>query len=538
VIPQVVIVGRPNVGKSSLLNLLSGRLVSIVDPTAGVTRDRVSTTFQLPPTTRGVEGKWIELTDTGGYGIEDSQNLTRQVEQQIALGIAQAHLVLFVIDCHMGMAPLDREVARLLRQTRGKSETPKILLIANKADGETHEANAYEALQLGFGEPIFVSATTGRNKHELYEAIEANINWDDFKDSDHAPETGMLLAIVGKRNAGKSTLVNALAGQERVIVSEIEGTTRDSVDVRFTIKGKTFTAIDTAGVRKGKSLEGDIEYYSYHRALRSIRRADVVMLMLDATVAVSQVDKQLGNEILAHFKPTIIVVNKWDLAEKESNQEEFLEYLDKELKGFDFAPIAFISAVKDEGLGELVSTALSLFEQASKRVPTGELNRVMEVLMAEKTPSSKTGKHPKIYYVTQLQVQPPTIGLFVNNPEMFDGTYERFLMNRFREMLPFGEVPIKLLIRGKERERGDKTANPEMKPYEKAAAIAAKEAAEAAGEQTGRSGKSGGPPGAGGAKSGKTPANRGKLMGRGVGQRRPKNLTDPKGKPGKGENEK
>ncbi len=467
-IPKVVIVGRPNVGKSSLLNLLAERMISIVDPTPGVTRDRITTFADLVDPDGG-ETMAISLTDTGGHGIQDSQNLTLDVERQIALGVADAHLILFVVDAQTGILPLDKEVAKLLREAGaiplGKKITGKralgkrVMLIANKVDGEKLEPNAEEANQLGFGRPIPVSATTKHNKNSfvrtlretLLEIMELaqELGQGDVCLED-SPDTGMLMAIVGKRNAGKSTLVNALAGDERVIVSEVEGTTRDSIDVRFEIDGKVFTAIDTAGVRKRKSLDGDIEFYSYHRSLRSIRRADVVLLMIDATIPVSQVDEQLAHEIENHFKPCVIVVNKWDLVEDEHDQDEYIQYLEKHLKGFAYAPVAFISAKHSEGVREVVAMALNLDQQACHRVSTGELNRVVENIVKAKPPSARQGKQPKVYYVTQLDVNPPTIGLFVNDEQFFDVGYQRYLMNRFREVLPFSEVPIKLLLRTRE----------------------------------------------------------------------------------------
>ncbi len=457
-LPKLVIVGRPNVGKSSLLNLLAGRTVSIVEPTAGVTRDRVATSATIPPKDRGDAPHTLEVIDTGGYGIEDSANLTAQVERQIARGVAEADLVLFVIDAQAGVVTLDERVAKMLRKTNPK--TP-VLMVANKVDSKTHEASAFEATRLGLGEPILVSAMSGYNKRHLFDEIIDAIDWTK---AGRAEPTGMMLAIVGKRNAGKSTLVNALADEERVIVSAIEGTTRDSVDVRFEIDGHAFTAIDTAGVRKSKSLANDIEYYSHHRALRSIRRADVVLLLLDATVEVSQVDKQLGGEILKHFKPVVIVVNKWDLAKKRSNEEAYADYLAKELKGLDFAPIVFTAAQAGEGVRDAVAMAMNLHEQAGERLGTSQLNQVMEQIVTEHPPTSKIGRRLKIYYATQLAVHPPTIGLFVNDPALFDPAYQRYIIHRYRELLPYSEVPIKLLIRGRTSAPGeDRSARPRKK---------------------------------------------------------------------------
>jgi GTP-binding protein len=444
-LPKVAIVGRPNVGKSSLLNLLANRRISIVDPTAGVTRDRVSTVIELP--SDGQRQYHVELIDTGGYGIQDSQNLTADVERQIAAALGEAQLVLFVVDVQTGLLPLDEQVAHLLR-TAGR-KAPKVLLVVNKCDDPMHEAGAYDVASLGFGDPIPVSATTGHQRTVLLELIRDHIDFDAFEHAAAAPDTGVLLALVGKRNAGKSTLVNALAGEPRVIVSELEGTTRDSVDVRFELEGKTFTAIDTAGLRKRKSIKDDIEFYSMHRSLRSIRRADVVLLLIDSAVPLSQVDRQLGNEVLRHFKPTVVVINKWDLAEKKHTEEQYIEYLDKALKGLDFAPVVFITAKESSGLKPLMAMALNLHQQASHRVPTAELNRVMQQIVTDRPPAAKAGRHPKVYYATQLGVQPPSIGLFVNDPDLFDPGYQRYLLNKMREYLPFSEVPIRLIIRGR-----------------------------------------------------------------------------------------
>ncbi|MAE67806.1 MAG: ribosome biogenesis GTPase Der [Phycisphaeraceae bacterium] len=469
--PKVAIVGRPNVGKSSLLNMLAGRRISIVDAEAGITRDRVSATVELAGSSRGHDARAVEFVDTGGHGIEDVADLTAQVERQIAAAVHEAQLILFVIDAQSGVAALDEQVARLLRT--GGSGCP-VLLVANKVDGPSHEPGAYEGSRLGWGDPLCVSATSGYHKHQLVAAIRDGIDWNAIDEDGTAPDAdpgaGVLLAVVGKRNAGKSTLVNALAGSERVIVSEVEGTTRDAVDVRIELPDpdgahrdqdggdggdaspvSAVTLIDTAGARKRKSIREDVEYYSWHRALRSIRRADVVLLLIDATVPVSQVDAALAREVQRHYKPCLVVVNKWDLAEDAHTQEQYVDYLDRAVRNFNFAPVAFISAARGEGTRELLAMAINLHRQAGHRVSTGRLNRTIERILVERTPVSKVGKRPKVYYVTQLQTHPPTIGLFVNRPHLFDDNYQRFLLNRLRDELPYSEVPIKLLIRGRNR---------------------------------------------------------------------------------------
>lgn len=485
-IPQIVIVGRPNVGKSSLLNMLVRRQIAIVDPTAGVTRDRVGTAAFIPSDRRDTPDHPVRIIDTGGFGITDmevgdhgnSRDMTADVERQITRGLHEADLVLLVIDAQAGVTGLDERFAEVLRKQLGKRP---IITVANKVDSEKHEAAAYDAARLGFGQVVTISAKTGHQKYQLLDAIREAIDWskfdaepadesreDDVDDHaasrhagadrdathprDHPRHAGPpLFAIVGKRNAGKSTLVNALAHDERVIVSEQPGTTRDAVDVDVEIDGLKLTLIDTAGVRKTKSLAGDIEYYAQHRALRSVRRADVCLLLIDATEPVSQVDKQLVNEILKHHRPTVVLVNKWDLAAQEHTQDAYVEYLDDALKGLSFAPIVFTSAKSGEGLTDAIAMGLNLYEQARHRMGTGELNRIVEQILLERGPSSKGGKQAKVYYATQVATDPPAIALFVNDPSLFEGGYERYLLNRFRDELPFSEVPIRLMFRPRQQ---------------------------------------------------------------------------------------
>lgn len=475
---KIVIVGRPNVGKSSLMNRLAGRKVSIVDPTAGVTRDRVVTDAFIPDAEPGKPPRPVELIDTGGYGVEDTLRLTADIERQIAEGLAEADLILFVIDAQTGVAPLDRTVAKLLRNSQAQQKP--LLVIANKVDAENLEAGSYEAAELGLGEPIPVSAETRYRLNNFYDAIRKALPPVDLDDPeprprDHRetidaqgdehdldPRTGIKLALVGKRNAGKSTLVNALAGSDRVIVSEHAGTTRDSVDVRIDylpanaregMKPRRMTLIDTAGVRKTKSLADDIEYYSQHRSLRSVRRSDVCLLLIDAAVPVSQVDHQLVNEIKKHHRPTVIVVNKWDVAEEKYTEEQYAEYLDDALKGLQFAPLVFISAEKKEGMEEVVQLALNIYKQARHRVSTGDLNGFLDEVRKERGPrAGKGGKTPTIYYATQHGINPPAITVFVNDPGLFNNNYQQFLMNRIRDELPYSEVPIDLVFKPRRRD--------------------------------------------------------------------------------------
>lgn len=465
--PVVAIVGRPNVGKSSLLNALAGRLISIVQDMPGVTRDRISYPLPIPlRASTGPDGehRYVELLDTGGYGYTDPTGLTDHIKHQIELAIARADLVLFIVDCHAGLNAADETIAHLLRD-----KGLKVALVANKADGDKLDLTLGEFARLGFGTPIGVSALNNRNLDEVFAAIRMSV---DLKDAPKdVPEPEMLVAIVGKRNAGKSTLVNSIATiyegkeTERVIVSEVPGTTRDSVDVRFEKDAQVLTVIDTAGVRKKRHMvTNDIEFYSFHRAERSIRRADVVLHLLDATEPVSEPDKKLAAYIAAQFKPVVLVVNKWDLAKEtmveqaheqgvdpddRAVMERYREYLDKTLRHVDYAPIAFITAKEGKNVHQLLDLARHLHKQASERIGTGKLNAAIEQIFEERTPSHPSGKRPKVYYGTQASTNPPEIVLFVNNPTLINETYQRFMLNRFRELLPFAEVPIKLVIRGK-----------------------------------------------------------------------------------------
>lgn len=432
-LPVVAIVGRPNVGKSSLLNSLTGKMISIVEPTPGVTRDRVSA-----PCAVG-EDRYVELVDTGGMGIAGHGEVDRQVEEQIQLAVRDAALVLFVLDAREGVLPLDRHVAAELR----RHNKPAILL-ANKVDDPTMIVDTSEMLKLGFGEPLLISAAHHLGRAELLEAVAARVG-DQAGD---LTSPVMKLAIVGKRNAGKSTFINALCGRERVIVSETPGTTRDSVDVTVDLDGRQFVVIDTAGVQKRKKLAGDIEFYSHHRAMLSIRRADVVALMIDASVPVSQVDKDLAGRIAEEFKPVLIVVNKWDLARQRAAGEDYVEYFAKTFPELSFAPVALTSAKEGLNVRQTISLAEQLYRQAGTRVPTAALNKAIEEIVELRTASHRPGtKPPKILYASQIETRPPTIVCFVNDVRSFPGEYQRFLLNQLRQRLPFPEVPIRLLLR-------------------------------------------------------------------------------------------
>jgi GTP-binding protein len=439
-LPQVAIVGRPNVGKSSLFNWLAGRRIAIVDPTAGVTRDRVGTPVQ-------VGERWFELIDTGGLGVEDVDNLTAEIEKQIERAIEAAALVLFVVDARDGVTALDEDVAQRLRRV----EKP-VICVANKCDAPELEPLASDFYRLGHGKVLCVSAQQHRGKEELLRRIAELLPPAEADASEQPQNVAMKLAIVGRRNTGKSTFINCLAESERMIVSEVPGTTRDSVDVYFERDGKVFIAIDTAGVRKKGRIQSDIEFYSLARAERSIRRADVVLLFHDSVQSISTVDKQLASYVLEHHKPAIFVVNKWDLLVKDLATGQFADYLRKVFPNLDYVPIAFITAKDGRNVYPVLNLAQNLYKQAAARVSTGDLNRVVRQALADNPPPLRMNRRAKVFYGTQVATLPPTIVLFTNAPELFDNTYQRYLVKVFRDHLPFHDVPINLQLRGKRRE--------------------------------------------------------------------------------------
>jgi GTP-binding protein len=432
----VAIVGRPNVGKSSLFNWLVGRRISIVDPTAGVTRDRVSSLVKASE-------RYFDLTDTGGIGIVDMDKLEADVDKQIQAALDQADVILFVVDARSGPLPLDQLVADRLRVL-----SKPIVCVVNKADNEKLDDEASEFHRLGFQPVIAVSAEQHRGRDRLLAEILKRL--PPSEDDETPPENVYLsLAIVGRRNAGKSTFINSLAQAERVIVSEIPGTTRDSVDVRFERDGKTFVAIDTAGVRNRSSLANSVEFYSMARAERSIRRADVVLHFFDAKLTISRIDKQLTEYILEHHKPAIFVVNKWDTIKDRVTTGEFADYVKKSFPMLDYVPIAFITAKDGKNVYKVLNLAQVLAKQARARVTTGELNRILRMAVEANPPVSKMNRLPKVFYAAQIATAPPTIVVFTNNPRLFDSIYERYLLKVFRDHLPFSEVPIKLELRNR-----------------------------------------------------------------------------------------
>jgi GTP-binding protein len=346
-----------------------------------------------------------------------------------------------MVDIRDGVVPLDEKIARLLRKNN-----LDVIGVANKADTAKMFSAAGEFSKFGFGEFLCISAKNNLNKTVLLDKIFDKLA---HLESAKPTEPAMKIAIVGKRNAGKSTLVNAIVGSERVIVSETPGTTRDAVDVRFEKDGKTIIVIDTAGVRKKSRMADSIEFYSYVRATSSIKRADVVLFLIDAAVPVSQVDKKLAKFIAEEYKSCIIVVNKWDLAKGFAATEDYEDYLTKLLPGLKYAPLAFTTALEGKNVQSVLDLAAEIFKQTITWIPTTRLNKAFELIKQEKASAAKRSSKgwPKIYYATQVTVNPITILMFVNKPELFEENYRRFIVNRLRSILPIEEVPIKLFAR-------------------------------------------------------------------------------------------
>lgn len=440
-LPVIAIVGRPNVGKSSLLNSFAGERISIVDSTPGVTRDRVSALVPF----RDVV---MEMVDTGGIGVVDQDDLSDHIERQIAFALEGANLILFVVDVRDGITPLDRMVAAKLRE---RSEEIPLILAANKVDHPNLESGVHEFHRLGLGDPHGVSANEGWGRKDLLQEISGKV----WPTAGVETDPVMRIAVVGRRNVGKSTFVNVMAQEERVIVSEVPGTTRDAVDVRFQKDGREFVVIDTAGIQRRKGIKDSIEFYSQVRTLGAIQRADVVLFLLDASEEITRADKKLGETISKAHKVCVMVANKWDLSGGKIATEAYAKYLSDRMPGMIYAPIVFTTAKESRNTQAAIDLAQSLYKRASLRAGTGELNRVMKAILKHRPPPAKKGKSGKIYYATQVAACPPVFVVFVNQPKAFSNDYRRYIANSLREALKFEEIPIRIIFRQRESQYHD-----------------------------------------------------------------------------------
>ena len=436
--PLVAIVGRPNVGKSTLFNRLIGRRVAIVEDTPGVTRDRI---YQ--------DAEWLNyaftLIDTGGIEPASEDIIASQMRRQAELAIETADVIVFLVDGREGMTSADLDVAEMLR----RSSKPVVLAV-NKIDAPKFEEAMYEFYSLGLGDPYSISSAQGLGLGDLLDAVVK-----DFpKDLEQADTERVNIAVVGKPNVGKSSLVNAMLGEERTIVSDIPGTTRDSVDSDFERNGREYTIVDTAGIRRKRSVEDEtIERYSVIRSLSAIRRADVVLIVCDASEGLSEQDVRIAGYAHEEGKASVLIVNKWDLIEKDTHtMNAFQKSLGADLAFMSYVPMLFISAKSGQRVNKVLELVDKAFEQARRRIPTGQLNDVVSEAVMMNDPPSDKGKTLKIYYATQVSVQPPTFVIFVNDAEIVHFSYERYLENYFRKSFGFEGTPIRILFRNRKKE--------------------------------------------------------------------------------------
>ncbi|MFN3977106.1 MAG: ribosome biogenesis GTPase Der [Sulfurihydrogenibium azorense] len=437
---RVAIVGRPNVGKSSLFNRLIGKRKAIVEDIPGVTRDRIISQTEW----RGVK---FEVVDTGGYITSDEDKFAPYIRKQVEKELQEADLLVFVVDGKQGLTPLDKEIATLLHRT----EKPVIVAV-NKIDDPEKEKLAYEFYELGFQDVIPISTIQKLGIADLLDKIYEYIP-DYEKEVEYEEEEEekdyIKVAIVGKPNAGKSSLLNAILNEERVLVSDIPGTTRDTVDTLFEKDSQRFLFLDTAGIRKRSKVEYGVEFFSVGRSIEAIEKADVVVLVIDATIGATEQDQKIAGLIQRRYKPAVIVINKIDML-KEKDIEKVIRQVKEKLYFLDYAPIVLTSAYKKIDIEELLNQIVKVYNQVWKRVSTGQLNRALKQITSLRQPPSYQGKPLKIYYATQLEGKPPAFLLFVNKAEGFKENYVKFLENNLRKLLGLENSPIKLIFRGKE----------------------------------------------------------------------------------------
>ncbi len=436
--PIVAIVGRPNVGKSTLFNRIAEKRVSIVDDTPGATRDRIYADAEWT-------GHLFTIIDTGGIDFNEADELLPAVRKQAKLAMEEADVIIFVVDGKVGITQVDSEIVSILRGTK-----KPIVLAVNKVDNLKGMADSYEFYSLGIGDPVPVSAVNALNLGDLLDLVVQS--FPEEVPLEEEPDT-IRVAVVGRPNVGKSSLVNALLGQERLVVSNIPGTTRDAVDTYLKQDGITFVFVDTAGMRRRGKIDLPLERYSVIRTLRAVDRADVVLMLIDASEGVSEQDKKIAGYVHEAGRATVIVVNKWDLVEKDDKTSlRFTEMLREELGFMQYAPVVYLSAMTKQRVHRIPEVVKYVAEQHAMRVSTSLLNQVVRDATGINPPPSDRGRRLKIYFATQASVSPPTIVFFVNDPELMHFSYLRFLENKLREAFGFEGTPIKLFVRPRKQE--------------------------------------------------------------------------------------
>ena len=438
--PLVAIVGRPNVGKSTLFNRLIGRKVAIVEDVPGVTRDRIYG-----------DAEWLNysftLIDTGGIEPANEDKIAVQMRRQAEIAIETCDVIIFLVDGREGMTSADEEVAAMLR----KSNKPVVLGV-NKLDAPKYNDSIYEFYNLGLGEPIVVSSGQGIGIGDLLDAVCAH-----FPETEGTEDEAVInIAVCGRPNVGKSTLVNAILGEQRVIVSDVPGTTRDAIDTPFERNGQKYVLVDTAGIRRKRAIEdASIERYSVIRSLAAVRRADVVLFVCDATEGLSEQDVKIAGFVHEEGKPCVVLVNKWDLVEKDTYTiETFKKDMNVDLNFMPYAQYLFISAYTGQRVTKILTLVNDAYAQSVRRISTGVLNDVINEAISMNEPPTQNGRRLRIYYSTQVAVQPPTFVLFVNDTSLTHFSYERYLENYLRKAFGFEGTPIRLYFRNRSKEEG------------------------------------------------------------------------------------
>ena len=434
----VAIVGRPNVGKSTLFNRLTGTRSAIEEQTAGVTRDRHYGRVEW-------NGEWFTLVDTGGYVHGSDDIFEGEIRKQVQFAIDEANLILFLVDIEEGLTPFDETVADMLR--RNQSKDRKVIIVANKADNNERASQSAEFYSLGIGDLHAVSAVSGAGTGDLLDDVLKNLG--ELQD-EHYDESLPRIAVVGRPNVGKSSLINTLLEENRQIVTEIAGTTRDSIDMRYTRFGHDMLLVDTAGLRKKSKVHEDIEFYSVMRTVNAIERSDVVLILIDATQGWEQQDMSIFSLAVDNHKGVVIVVNKWDLMDKETNSVDYYtEEIRNKLAPFRDVPIIFTSVHEKQRLIKVLDTAMKVYTNRKQHISTHKLNEAMLPVIELNPPPAYKGKYIRIKYMTQLPVKFPCFVMFCNLPQYVQEHYKRFLENKFREMFDFQGVPMEIFFRKK-----------------------------------------------------------------------------------------
>lgn len=436
--PLVAIVGRPNVGKSTLFNKIVGKRIAIVEDTPGVTRDRIY-----------ADAEWLNyrftLIDTGGIEPESEDIIAKQMRRQAELAIETANVIIFIVDGKAGITAADEEVADMLRRCK-----KPIVLVVNKVDHPKFEESIYDFYSLGIGTPISISAEQGLGIGDMLDEVVAGFSTMDEDEEEHS----IGIAVVGRPNVGKSSLVNALLGEERTIVSNVPGTTRDAIDSPFTYGGKDYTLIDTAGIRRKRSIEDEtVERYSVIRSLAAIRRCDIALIVVDAERGLSEQDVRIAGYVHEEGKASVLVVNKWDTIEKDTyTVEKFKKEMLADLAFMSYVPMLFISAKTGQRVQKVMEMASFAYEQNSIRITTGKLNDIVNEAITMNDPPVNNGRRLRVYYSTQVSTCPPTFVIFVNEPDLMHFSYRRYLENYIRKSFSITATPIRLII----RKRGEK----------------------------------------------------------------------------------